>query len=132
MADDVDELAAGAVRVPDCAGCPVELVDAAGILAAAEVGRVQLAPGGAFPPPVRRVRFWVAPAAPIGQDGRRGYFLDAEIESADAADGDERPGLAVLGNDPIGVLLARRLAAGDPWAARLVDGADRAVAGAYR
>jgi transitional endoplasmic reticulum ATPase len=99
----------------ECAGCAVTMVDMAGALSAASADRVNLLQPANFPPPVRQVRFSVRADA-------AGHHFEAEI----------RTGLAVLGNDPIGVLLGRRLAAGDPWATRLVDGVGTAVAKAYR
>jgi transitional endoplasmic reticulum ATPase len=44
----------------------------------------------------------------------------------------ERIRALVLGNDPVGILLAKRIAAGDPVATRIVDGVGAAAAAAYR
>jgi transitional endoplasmic reticulum ATPase len=54
--------------------------------------------------------------------------LEAVIRTGVATPTAHQPGPGVLGNDPIGVLLARRFAAGDPWAVRLVDGIGVATA----
>ncbi len=105
----------------DHAGCRVTLIDAAGILDAARVERVELRPDPAFPAPVRRVRFAVS-----------GSVFEAEVATgpAGAAEG---LGPGVLGmTGPVGVLLARRVAAGDPLATKIADGIGVAAAEAYR
>jgi transitional endoplasmic reticulum ATPase len=107
------------------AGCHVELVDPAGILAVAAVRRTELLHGGEFPRPVRQVRF--------GVSGDAGTLrLAAEIRTEVPGEARDRVRSTVIGRDPLGALLAWRVAAGDPWAARLMDGAAAVVAGAYR
>jgi transitional endoplasmic reticulum ATPase len=91
------------------AGCDIAIVDVADILAAAATRRVELYHEPLFPNPLRRVRLSVTPS-----DGT--FHLSADIG---AEPGDTVPG---LGNDPIGVLLAKRVEAGDEWASRVVDG----------
>ncbi len=114
----------------ECAGCRVALVDAAGILAAAEVQRVELLHGAAFPAPVRWVGFSVSSGE---RDGQPVHLLAAEIRSGAVGLPGDRSGPVVLGaTDPLGVLLARRVAAGDPLATRIVDGVGLAAARAYR
>jgi transitional endoplasmic reticulum ATPase len=114
----------------ECAGCRVTLVDALGILAAAEVERVELLRDAVFPAPVRRVRFSVASGV---REGQPVHLLEAEISTAAAGLPGDGSGSAVLGiTGPVGVLLARRAAAGDPLAARIADGVSLAAAEAYR
>jgi transitional endoplasmic reticulum ATPase len=111
------------------AGAHVELVDAAGIVAAAQVRRVELFGGAAFPDPVRRVRLAVSAAV---RDGRPVVLLDAEVTLTADGPTPDRIRALVLGTDPIGYLLGRRLDAGDQWAARIVGGMEGAAAAAYR
>jgi transitional endoplasmic reticulum ATPase len=106
-------------------GCPVRVVDPGEIWAAAAVRRVELLHGQEFPPPVGYVRQWVAADV---RDGRPVFLLDAAIGIGGAGPARPWPQSAVLGNDPLGVLLARRVKAGDAWAARVVDGVGTAVA----
>jgi transitional endoplasmic reticulum ATPase len=111
----------------ECAGCRVALVDAAAILAAAEVDRVELLRGADFPAPVREVRFSVTVGV---RDGQPVHLFEAEISTGVPGDA---LGSAVLGlTGPVGVLLARRVAAGDPLAARIADGVGLAASQAYR
>jgi transitional endoplasmic reticulum ATPase len=106
----------------------VEIVDFPQILAAAADYPVELLHGAGFPPPVRRVRMSVA----LGErDGQSLFVLEAAVHGADRFT-EPRPRFAVLGNDPIGALLSRRADAGDPLAARVVDGLQSAVGGIYR
>jgi transitional endoplasmic reticulum ATPase len=104
------------------AGCQVCVVDVAGIRAAAARGRVELLREAAFPEPVRQVLIGVV-------HGSGGFVLDATIETGRPR---ARRGLAALGNDPVGVLLARRVAAGDGWATDVVDGFGTVAAGVSR
>jgi transitional endoplasmic reticulum ATPase len=114
----------------ECLGCRVALVDAAGILAAAEVERVELLHGAAFPAPVRRVRFSVSAGV---RDGQPVHLLEAEISTGATDLPGDAFGSAVLGlTGPVGVLLARRVAAGDPLATRIADGVGLAASQAYR
>jgi transitional endoplasmic reticulum ATPase len=103
------------------AGCEVTLVDPERVLAAAEEGPVELLRDAAFPPPVRQVVLRVGAEV---RDGRPVHAFDARVHVA--------PALSVLGADPLGVLLARRLASGDPWAGRVVDRMGGAVDRAHR
>jgi transitional endoplasmic reticulum ATPase len=108
-----------------CGGCQVTLVDAADILAAATTQRVDLFQEPVFPGPVRRARISI-------ETVERDCVLNAEIRT-DAHDAAKTRGdLPVLGNDPIGLLLARRVEAGDQWATRVVGGLGTAVAEASR
>jgi transitional endoplasmic reticulum ATPase len=110
----------------ECVGCGVALVDAAGILTAAEAGPVELLRGAAFPAPVRRVTFSVSTGV---REGQPVHLLAAEIFSGAAGLPHEEFGSTVLGmTGPVGVLLARRAAAGDKLAARIADGVGLAAA----
>ena len=100
------------------AGCEVTLVDPVEVLDAARTGRVALLHGAQFPPPVRRVRLSVAGGV---RDGRPVHLFDAEITTGT----DAGPILGISG--PIGVLLGRRVAAGDPLATRIADGVGTVV-----
>ena len=111
------------------AGATVEVVDAATILAAARVNPVELLRRAAWPAPVQRVDLTVSsadrPAGPV-------HAFAAAISTADEPMSKERIRSLVLGNDPVGLLLAKRIAAGDPVAARIVDGVGAAAAAAYK
>ena len=111
------------------AGATVELVDAATILAAARVNPVDLLRRAAFPPPVQRVD--VAVASEERPDGPAHVFTAAISTVADPLS-KERIRALVLGNDPVGLLLAKRIEAGDPIATRIVDGVGAAAAAAYK
>lgn len=106
----------------DHAGSTVTVIDAPGILASAAERRVELFHDALFPPPIRRVR---ASITRTFHDGEPVALMTAVIHA-----GAVRGGLTigVLGNDPISVLISRRVAAGDAWATRVVDGATTAVA----
>jgi transitional endoplasmic reticulum ATPase len=112
-----------------CAGARVEIVDAAGIVETARSQRVDLLRRAAFPDPVRRVRLTVTGAV---RDGTPVHLLEAEVSLAAGGRMPQDVRSLVLGNDPIGVLLTRRIAAGDVWATRIVDGVGGAAAAAYR
>jgi transitional endoplasmic reticulum ATPase len=111
------------------AGATVELVEAATILAAARVNPVELLRRAMWPAPVQRVDLAVS-SADIG--GRPKHVFTAEISTADEPLTKERIRALVLGSDPVGVLLAKRIAAGDPVATRIVDGVGAAAAAAYK
>jgi transitional endoplasmic reticulum ATPase len=111
------------------AGATVELVDAATILAAARVNPVELLRRAMWPAPVQRVDLAVS-SADIG--GGPKHVFTAEISTADEPLTKERIRALVLGSDPVGVLLAKRIAAGDPVATRIVDGVGAAAAAAYK
>jgi len=111
------------------AGATVELIDAATILAAARVNPVDLLRRSTWPDPVQRVDLTITsvdrPDGPV-------HTFDAAISTADEPMSKERIRALVLGNDPVGLLLAKRIAAGDPVATRIVDGVGAAAAAAYR
>ncbi|HEX2357793.1 MAG TPA: AAA family ATPase [Micromonosporaceae bacterium] len=107
----------------ECLGCTVALVDVAEILREAAAQRVELLHDAAFPDPVRRVRFTVAHDV---RDGGPVFLLDASIRTGAARE--PRSASAVLRSHPIAVLVARRAAAGDEWAIRVVDGVGAAAA----
>jgi len=100
----------------------VDVVDAAGILSAAADAPVLLRADARFGPPVQRVELLVSTGSEAGSgDGVAVHVLRARIRVA------PRAGLDLLGPDPIGLLLANRVRAGDEWANRLVDLAGTAV-----
>jgi len=111
------------------AGATVELVDAATILAAARVNPVEVLRKAAFPEPVRRVELTVSSAEVAGKPV---HVFAAEISTAADPLSKERIRALVLGNDPVGLLLAKRIEAGDPVATRIVDGVGAAAAAAYK
>jgi transitional endoplasmic reticulum ATPase len=117
------------VETLECGGCPVRVVDPAEIWAEAATGRVELLHGQAFPPPVRQVQLGLAGDV---HDGRPVFLFDAAVRTGPAGADRPWPQSVVLGKDPIGVLLARRVSAGDTWATRAVDGMGTAVAGVAR
>jgi transitional endoplasmic reticulum ATPase len=110
-------------------GATIELVDAATILAAARVNPVELMRRAMWPSPVNRVDITVRSA---DLDGGPKHLFTAEISTADEPLSKERIRRLVLGNDPVGLLLAKRIEAGDPVATRIVDGVGAAAAAAYR
>jgi transitional endoplasmic reticulum ATPase len=111
------------------AGATVEIVDAATLLAAARVNPVELLRRSAWPAPVQRVDLTVASA-----DTASGpvHVFSSEISTAADPLSRERIRALVLGNDPVGLLLAKRIEAGDPVATRIVDGVGQAAAAAYK
>src|SRR3954447_25373430 len=111
------------------AGATVELIDAATVLAAARVNPVELLRRATWPAPVQRVGLSVSSA-----DTAAGpmHVFAAEISTAADPLSRERIRALVLGNDPVGLLLAKRIEAGDPVATRIVDGVGAAAAAAYR
>jgi transitional endoplasmic reticulum ATPase len=111
------------------AGAAVELVDAATILAAARVNRVELLRRATWPAPVQRVDLAVTG---IDLGGGPKHVFSSEISTADEPLNKERIRALVLGNDPVGLLLAKRIEAGDPVATRIVDGVGAAAAAAYK
>src|SRR5690242_10386943 len=107
-------------------GAQFRLVDAAAILAAARQNPVELLHDAAFPPPVRRVAFTVSVEGPV-------HVVSVEIVTGAAGAAAEEPSAAMLGIvGPVGVLLARRAAAGDRLASRIAEGVDAVAAQAYR
>ncbi|AGZ43452.1 ATP-binding protein [Actinoplanes friuliensis] len=112
------------------AGATVEIVDATTILAAARVNPVELLRRATFPAPVRRAELTVTSA---DTDTGPVHVFVAEIRTNDDdIPHKERIRAVVLGNDPVGVLLAKRIAAGDPVATRIVDGVGAAAVAAYK
>ncbi|BCJ56498.1 hypothetical protein Asp14428_79730 [Actinoplanes sp. NBRC 14428] len=112
------------------AGATVEIVEAATILAAARVNPVELLRRATFPPPVRRAELTVSSA---GTAAGPVHVFSAEIStSVSDLPQKERIRAVVLGNDPVGTLLAKRIEAGDPIATRIVDGVGTAAVAAYR
>jgi transitional endoplasmic reticulum ATPase len=111
------------------AGATVEMVDAATVLAAARVNPVELLRRATWPAPVQRVGLSVSSvdtaAGPM-------HVFAAEISTAADPLSRERIRALVLGNDPVGLLLAKRIEAGDPVATRIVDGVGAAAAAAYK
>src|SRR5690348_10486991 len=115
------------VDVSEYRGCRITVIDASHILAAAATQEVELLHNAAFPEPVRAVRFTVAGedsapenSAPVDTDQdeqSRVCVLRASVRT-----GPNRQPFAVLGNDPVGVFISRQVAAGEPWASRIVDG----------
>src|SRR6185436_20167380 len=86
------------------AGATVEMVDAETLLAAARVNPVDLLRSASWPPPVKRVDLSVSstdrPAGPA-------HVFSAAISTADEPYSKERIRKLVLGNDPVGLLLAK-------------------------
>ncbi|WP_067508505.1 26S protease regulatory subunit [Actinoplanes sp. TFC3] len=112
------------------AGATVEIVEPGTILAAARVNPVELLRRAAFPAPVRRVALTVSSAETTGGPV---HVFAAEISTvADDVPERDRIRAVVLGNDPVGALLAKRIAAGDPIATRIVDGVGTAAVAAYK
>jgi transitional endoplasmic reticulum ATPase len=111
------------------AGATVELVDADTVLAAARVNPVELLRRVSWPSPVQRVDLSVSSADRA--DGPVHVF-DAAISTADEPLSKERMRKLMLGNDLVGVLLAKRIEAGDPVATRIVDSVGNAAIAAYR
>jgi transitional endoplasmic reticulum ATPase len=110
-------------------GAQVTIVDPAGVLAAARTGPVDLLDSRSFPAPVRRVRFTVRGDT---VDSQRVHRIEADIRCG-GGPADSAPNWFVIGAaGPVGVLLARRLAAVDPTAGRIVAGAGRVVTEATR
>jgi transitional endoplasmic reticulum ATPase len=113
----------------DYAGATVELVDAVTILAAARVNPVELLRRSVWPAPVTRVDLTVSSSdAPGGAV----HVFAAEISTADEPLSKERIRKLVLGHDPVGLLLAKRIEAGDPVTTRIVDGVGAAALAAYK
>ncbi|GIF25971.1 hypothetical protein Ate02nite_87010 [Paractinoplanes tereljensis] len=107
----------------------MELVDAATALAAARVNPVELIRQAVWPAPVRRVDLTVSSADRA--DGPVHVFA-ATVSTADEPLSKERIRKLVLGNDPVGLLLAKRIEQGDPVTTRIVDGVGAAAAAAYK
>jgi len=109
------------------AGCRVTVVAAADILALDVGRRVELSLAGPLAWPVRRVRLTVAATAHAGEPV---HEFGARIDVGRAGLADLEP--VVLGRDPIGAFLARRVREGDRWAVRVVDSVGSAVADVSR
>jgi transitional endoplasmic reticulum ATPase len=104
------------VEIVEHAGLRISLIDAEQIVTAARARRVELLHDPRLRPPVRRVDLHL--------DGASGAVADAVVQlGLGAVDREPRPGgVTVLGRDPLGLLLARRADAGEPWANRVIDG----------
>lgn len=111
------------------AGCRVDLIDPEGILVEAGERRVDLSLGSEFPAPVRHVHLSVTA---VVRGGRPVHLFEAAIFVDDPRSGPDRIRALVLGNDPIGLLLSRRVEAGDAWATRMVDGVGDLAEATYR
>ncbi|MEV6634641.1 ATP-binding protein [Actinoplanes sp. NPDC051470] len=107
------------------AGATVEMVDAVTALAAARVNRVELLRNASWPEPVKRVELAVFSEGEV-------QVFGAEISTAADRFTTEKVRKLVLGADPIGVLLSKRIAEGDVLTARLVDGVGSAAVAAYK
>src|SRR5689334_15823535 len=101
-------------------GCRITVIDGPHILAAAATQEVELLHNATFPEPVRAVRMTITEEDDGGD--RRVCVLRASVRT-----GPHRQPFAVLGNDPVGVFISRQVAAGEPWASRIVDGVGTAV-----
>jgi transitional endoplasmic reticulum ATPase len=113
------------VEAFEYAGCRVALVNPAEVLAGAGEHPVNLLRGPGFPSPVRQVRLGVT----TGMAGDRPvHRFEAQIRAGGRGSTRPRPAFEVLGRDPLGVWLSRRVASGDPWATRIVDGIGNAAA----
>ncbi|GIE86292.1 ATP-binding protein [Actinoplanes regularis] len=110
-------------------GAAVELVDASTILAAARVNPVELVHHAEWPAPVQRVELTVSSTADAADPA---HVFVARLHAGAEPMTTERMRGMVLGHDPIGLLLSKRIAEGDPVATRLVDGVGAAAAAAYR
>jgi len=97
-------------------GWRLSVLDAPAILAAGTEREVSILDSAAFPRPIRRVRLSVGPGGLLAGAVRTGR---GALTS--------RPRFALIGNDPIGLLLTRRADAGDQAAVRLRDGLQTAV-----
>ena len=111
------------------AGATVEMVDAATLLAAARVNPVDLLRQASWPAPVSRVDLSVSSA---DRPGGPVHAFSAAISTADEPYSKERIRKLVLGQDPVGLLLAKRIEQGDPIATRIVDSVGSAAVAAYR
>jgi transitional endoplasmic reticulum ATPase len=95
-------------------------------LAGAGPDPVEMLREGDFPEPVRGVRFLLARTYDT-------HVLTARITTSGVnALPPAWRSFVTPGNDPIGVLLSKRVAAGDRWAAMLVDGVGDAAAELHR
>ncbi|GAA1621341.1 ATP-binding protein [Actinoplanes couchii] len=109
------------------AGATVELVDAVTLLAAARVNPVEPLRRADWPSPVHRVDLVV--------DGTGGseHVFTARITTVPSATATRKMMRGfVLNIDPLGPILAKRIADGDQVVTRLVDGVGIAAAAAYR
>ena len=90
---------------------------------------MELIRAAVWPAPVQRVDLTVSSAdRPEGAV----HTFTAAVSTADEPLSKERIRALVLGNDPVGLLLAKRIEAGDPIATRIVDGVGAAAAAAYK
>ncbi|ASW54363.1 26S protease regulatory subunit [Plantactinospora sp. KBS50] len=111
-------------------GADVTIVDPTGLLAAVRTGPVEVFDGTDFPAPVRRVR--LALRRDVEDDHPVHRFM-AEIRTGAPGGALDNPAAWLLvGVGPVGLLLARRLAAVEPTAGRVLAQAGRVVAEAGR
>ncbi|MEV6488105.1 ATP-binding protein [Actinoplanes sp. NPDC051633] len=113
----------------DYAGAKVELVEPATVLAAARVNAVELIHKATWPAPVQRVDLTVSSA---DADGEPMHVFTSAISTAADPLSRESVRRLVLGADPIGILLAKRIDEGDPLATKIVDGVGTAALAAYK
>jgi transitional endoplasmic reticulum ATPase len=97
-------------------GWRLTIVATSAILDAARDREVVVLDTTTFPRPIRRVRLSVAPDGVIEAALRAGHRSTTN-----------RPRFAVIGTDPLGLLLTRRADAGDQVAIRLREGLETAV-----
>src|SRR5438552_14815056 len=128
------------VEVSTYRGCRITVIDASHILAAAATQEVELLHDPAFPEPVRAVRFTIAAenaADSAEENAEENADENAKTDvsqnrvcvlRASVRTGPNRQPFGVLGNDPVGVFISRQVAAGEPWASRIVDGVGTADA----
>ncbi|GLY00242.1 ATP-binding protein [Actinoplanes sp. NBRC 101535] len=111
------------------AGATLEMLDTATLLAAARVNPVGLLRHATWPAPVQRVDLTVTSVAGPGAPA---HLFTARISCEPEPMTAERMRGLVLGRDPIGLLLAKRIAAGDQVTTMIVDSVGTAAAAAYR
>ncbi|MDI6100056.1 ATP-binding protein [Actinoplanes sp. NEAU-A12] len=109
------------------AGATVEIVDATTLLAAARVNPVELLRRAGWPAPVQRIDLTID-----GTGGTEHVFTARIVTLTTPAATQQMMRGFVLNIDPLGPLLARRIAAGDQVVTRIVDGVGTAAAAAYR
>jgi transitional endoplasmic reticulum ATPase len=107
------------------AGHRVTVVGFDELVAATADQRVDLLDAAVTGAPPWRMRLSLARAV---RERRPVYLLEGTLR----AGREPEPWLGVLGRDPLGTLLERRVTAGDPWAARVVDGVGTAMSGLSR
>lgn len=107
----------------DHGGYRVTVIDAGHLLDAAAGRRLELLRDAGFPEAVE------AATLSVTRDPREGaerYLLDAAFRLVPQS-GRRVPGVTALGRDPVSALLSWRMATGDRWATRIVDGMEGLV-----